>query len=184
MPPYEKSKLSITKRKLFKTALLKCVLELHLRMKQLSLIPKPQLACGGSLNNTRHSKRTLCSRRPIHLVLKTKNSTSLFKSRLVIKSLASKYAKQFGIKVYASSVQRDHIHFVIKIAGRISYIRFIRSLTGQLARRFGKGLFKFRPFTRLGTWGREFKDLLDYLFRNDMEVFKIWRYQRNRADPK
>ncbi len=152
-------------------------------MKQLTLISKPDLACGGELNNTRQEKRVLSSRRPIHLVLKTRSSASLFKSRLVIKSLTSKYAKTFGIKVHASSVQRDHVHFVIKMASRRAYIGFIRTLTGQIARRFGRGLFELRPYTRIGTWGREFRSLLDYLFRNDLEVFNIWRYQRSRAGP-
>ncbi len=142
------------------------------------MIPKPGLACGGELNNTRQEKRVLCSRRPIHLVLKTQGSTNFFKSRLKIKTLTSKYAEAFGIKVYASSVQRDHIHFVIKVPSRGAYVRFIRTLSGQIARNLGHGLFKTRPYTRIGTWGREFRQLLDYLFRNDMEVLDIWEYQR------
>ncbi len=154
-------------------------------MKQLPLIPKTHLACGGSLNNTRQEKRVLSSRRPIQLVLKSKASTDLFKSRLIIKNLTSIYAKKFGIKVYASSVQRDHVHFVIKIPDRGSYSAFIRTLTGMIARRLGRGLFIMRPFTRIGTWGRDFRNMLDYLFRNDMEVFKIWTYKprRSRAGP-
>ncbi len=155
-------------------------------MKQLSLIPKPNLACGGELNNTRQEQRVLSTRRPINLVLKTRNSANLFRSRLVVKSLTSKYAEKFGIKVYASSVQRDHLHLVIKIPSRRSYIALIRTLTGIMARRLGCGLFKLRPYTRIGTWGREFRGLLDYLFRNDMEVLEIWRYHRRpkRAPPK
>ncbi len=152
-------------------------------MKQLSLIPKMHLACGGGFNNTRLEKRVLSSRRPIHLVLKTRSFVNLFKSRLIIKGLNSRYAKAFGIKVYASSVQKDHLHLVIKIPSRRAYIGFIRTLTGMMARRLGLGLFKFRPYTRVGTWGREFRSLLDYQFRNDMEGFQIWRYQRARAGP-
>ncbi len=97
--------------------------------------------------------------------------------------LASKYANSFGIKVCASGVQRDHIHFLIKVPNRTAYVRFIRTLTGQIARRFGSGFFKLRPYTRLATWGREVNALKDYLFRNDMEVFEIWRYRRTRAGP-
>lgn len=146
-------------------------------MIQLSLIPKPSLACGGSLNNTRQSQRILSFKRPIHLVLKTRLHRNLFKNRLMIKAKVAKYAEHFDIKVYASSVQRDHVHLAIKIPNRESYTRFIRTLTGILARTLGKGLWIFRPFTKIGTWGKEFRNLMDYLFRNDMEVFGVWRYQ-------
>ncbi len=146
-------------------------------MKQLSLIPRQNLSCGGSLNNTKQTKRVLSSRRPIHLVLKSKSSVNLFRSRLKIKHLAAQYADRFGVKIYASSVQRDHLHLVIKTASRTAYIKFIRTLTGMLAKHLGKGVWQVRPFTRVASWGKDFRDLLDYLFRNDMEVFKIWNYQ-------
>lgn len=145
-------------------------------MKQLSLIPSPNPYCGGSLNNTRQTKRVLSSKRPIHLVLKSRNPSHLFKNRLWLKSLAAKHAVKFGIQMYASSVQQDHIHFCIKIPNRMSYIGFIRTFTGLVARRLGKGVWKFRPFTRIATWGREFRGLMNYLFRNDMEVFGVWKY--------
>ncbi len=152
-------------------------------MKQLSFLPNQHLSCGGSLNNTRQQCRTLSSKRPIHLVLKSKASVNLFKNRLLIKHLISKHAGRFGVKIYASSVQRDHVHLAAKIPCRSAYLKFIRTITGILARKMGAGLWKYRPFTHIATWGREFRNLLDYLFRNDMEVFKVWRFQRSRAGP-
>lgn len=145
-------------------------------MKQLSFIRRPNLSCGGSLNNTRHSKRVLSTKRPIHLVLKVKKSHDLFKRRLWVKRLIERQSARFQIKIFASSVQRDHLHLAVQVPSRSAYVQFVRTITGLIARKFGKGIFIFRPFTRVATWGREFRNLMNYLFRNDMEVFKVWSY--------
>lgn len=153
-------------------------------MKQLNLIPKPNLSGGGSLINTRHSKRVLSSKLPMHLVLTVKKGRDLFKRRLWVKSLLQSHAAKFGIKVYASSIQRDHLHLIVKIPNRRNYVGFIRAVTGVMARKIGKGIWHLRPFTRVTSWGRDFRQLLDYLFKNDMEVFGVWDYSpRTRAAP-
>lgn len=150
---------------------------------QLSFIPQPTVACGGSLNNTRQSKRTLSSKRQIHLVLKAREGNNLFKSRAKVNQMVTRYAKRFGIKIYRSSVQRDHIHIVIRIPCRNMYVRFIRSLTSMISRLFGKGLWIFRPYTRVGSWGKDFKNLLSYLFRNEMEIYGVWEYKPRGQTP-
>jgi REP element-mobilizing transposase RayT len=142
-------------------------------MKQLCLLAKPPVACGGSLNNTRHIKRTLSTKNPMHLVLKSKREI-LFKNKDKVGKLLMKQAKKFGIKSYGYSIQKDHIHFVLRIFNREDYIKFIRAFTGLLARLLGKGLFKFRPFTRIAHWGRDLQNLRNYLFQNDMEVYGVW----------
>lgn len=148
-------------------------------MKQLNLLEKPPMQFGGSFDQ-RHKIRTLCSRRPIHLTLKSNKRYILFKSRDKIREIIFKQAKSVGIKVYAWSVQKDHIHLSIKIPNREAYKKWIRAMTGLIARLFGKGLWKFRPFTRiLGSFGREFQILNNYIFRNELEIFKIWNYDRS-----
>lgn len=147
-------------------------------MKQLSLIDKPSLQFGGSFDR-RHRTRTLCSRKPIHLTLKSQKRFSLFKNREKVRKIIFKQAKKFGIKIYSWSIQKDHIHLAIQILNRDSYKKWIRATTGLIARLLGKGIWKFRPFTRvLSGSGRELKNLLNYIFRNELEVFKIWKYDR------
>ncbi|MAV92018.1 MAG: hypothetical protein CL676_11415 [Bdellovibrionaceae bacterium] len=148
-------------------------------MKQTSLLPQPNLECGGSLKNTRKQQRTLSSKRPTHLVLKANRST-LFKNRDFIQRTMDRQARKFHHRILTSSIQKNHIHILIRFFDRASYIKFIRALTGLLARKLGRGLWKFRPFTKVLTWGRETWNVNNYIFKNEMEVFGIWSYQPRR----
>ncbi|HAG92381.1 MAG TPA: hypothetical protein DCL41_10935 [Bdellovibrionales bacterium] len=152
------------------------------KIKQLDLIPKPNLECGGSLENSRKQKRTLSSKKPMHLVLKA-NKITLFRNRDFIQRTLHKQSQKFGHRILTWSVQRNHIHLLIRIWDRNSYIKFIRALTGLIARKLGRGLWKFRPFTRVLSWGREIWNVNNYIFKNEMEVFGFWEYQPRRKVP-
>ncbi|MBY0384305.1 transposase [bacterium] len=144
-------------------------------MKQTSFFIKAKLESGGSLNpkGKRKTARTLDSRRPLHLVLKSKNTISLFKNKHKLRDILKKQAKTFGIKVYSHSIQKDHWHLVIKITNRYLYRGFIRSLTGIIARQLGKGLWRLCPYSRIVSWGRDFLNVIDYLLLNECEVLEI-----------
>lgn len=75
---------------------------------------------------------------------------------------------RFSIKAYSIGVQTDHVHLQIGFHSRLIYVRWIRALTGALALRF-KLKFKFLPFTRITTWGRDFKKVNLYIFTNEVE---------------
>ncbi|MEZ0391236.1 MAG: hypothetical protein ACAH59_03405, partial [Pseudobdellovibrionaceae bacterium] len=68
------------------------------------------------------------------------------------------------------------IHMIIKIKERENYNQFIRSLCSILAAKVRarkphlKTLFVLRPFTRIISWGRDFKSVLNYLIINQMEA--------------
>lgn len=131
-------------------------------------------------NCKRKTIRPLSSCKPLHLVLKAKKNVNLFKNGSLIKSNVNKYAQLFGIKIYSMTVQKDHIHLCIRIHDRNLYKSFIRSLTGVLAKHFGKGLWKLLPFTRIGQWGKGFKILKSYLLQNELEVNGIVPYQKRK----
>ena len=146
-------------------------------MKQLNLIEKPNREYGGSLlKGRRKTERTLNSRKPMHLVLKTKKVFTLFKQSKKLQSILKKQAKTFGVKIYSESLQSDHWHICIKITNRRLYRGFIRSLTGIVARQFGKGLWELRPYSRIVEWGRDFLNVLDYLLLNSCEASGIVPY--------
>ena len=146
-------------------------------MKQLSFIKKPVTEFGGSLlKGKRKSERVLNSRKPMHLVLKTKSAFSLFKQKKKLQSVLRKQAKIFGVKIYSESIQSDHWHLCLKITNRRLYRGFIRSLTGIIARSFGKGLWRLRPYTRIVDWGKDFLNVKDYLLLNYCEVNGIVPY--------
>lgn len=117
-------------------------------MKQLSLLKSEPLYFGGALNKDRRkTRRPLCSKRSFHLVLKSRTH-NLFQNKEIILEHIHRYKNLFGIKAYGISVQKDHIHFVLKIPSRLQYLKFIRSLTAILSRKL-KIKWKYLPFTRL-----------------------------------
>lgn len=147
-------------------------------MSQLSFLDKPKKEHGGSLSTkgSRKTARTLDSRKPMHLVLKSKKAIVLFKNRKMLKGVLMKQAKNFGIKIYSETIQTDHWHLCVKITNRRLYRAFIRSVTGILARQLGKGLWDLAPYSRIVQWGRDFLNVLDYLLLNHCEVEKIVPY--------
>lgn len=128
-------------------------------MKQMKLMNiKTKDFHGGELVvGKRKCARPLCTRKPIHLVLKANKRVNLFKNSKVVKTAIHKYAVLCGMKIYSLSVQSDHIHLCIRIHDRSLYKKFIRSLTGVLARRFGRVYGNFCPSLE---WGSGEKALL------------------------
>ena len=96
------------------------VVQAGVLMKQTSFFLKPKLESGGSLYGKGKLKgaRTLDSRRPMHLVLKSKQPISLFKNKHALRSVLKKQAKTFGIKIYSHSIQKDHWHYCTPIGER------------------------------------------------------------------
>lgn len=136
---------------------------------------------GGELAlGKRKSRRPLSSRKPLHLVLKANRFVNLFKDGAFVKSKLGRYAKLSGIRIYSLSIQRDHIHLCIRIHDRNLYKKFVRCLTGVLAKHFGKGLWKVLPFTRVGQWGRGFAVLKSYLQKNEDEIYGVVPYQKRK----
>ncbi len=87
------------------------------------------------------------------------------------KSSFVRLAKKFEIKIYGFSFNFNHLHAVIQIPSREAYRRFIRALAAMMTQISGKTkLFTHVPFTRLATWGRDFRNLMNYLTLNDFEA--------------
>lgn len=134
---------------------------------------------GGELNqNKRKSRRPLDSKRPLHLVLRadvTKIGSFLYQQKNIEKH-TQKYAIKFGIKIYQKAIVKNHMHLIIKFSHRFNYQSFVRALSGVLAKKF-KVKWQFKPFTRIVTWGRDFKNATKYVLQNDMEARGVIKYQ-------
>lgn len=118
---------------------------------------------------------------------------SLWVQRSLVEAETRRLADRFGIRIYSLAVARDHVHLVLLLPDRRSYAAFIRSLTGILARKLGRGLWRFLPFSRVASWGRDFLALCRYLRKNREEALgprpyekrRDWyRRDRVRADPR
>ncbi|MGZ3662576.1 MAG: hypothetical protein ACXVCK_20930 [Bdellovibrionota bacterium] len=99
-------------------------------------------------------------------------------------------AAKFHIRVYSIATAHDHLHFVARLLSRAHYVKFIRARCGLVARKLGTKLWAELPFSRVGTWGRDFKQLLVYLKKNceeangerPYEIRNDW-YKRYRGKP-
>jgi hypothetical protein len=85
------------------------------------------------------------------------------------------------LKAYGAAVNYDHIHLLLRLVRREFYNAFVRALSGVLARRYGKGLWKLIPFSRVAHWGPDFKNLVNYCRKNREEAAGIREYEP-RAD--
>lgn len=81
----------------------------------------------------------------------------------------------FGVRVYDSALNWLHIHLLIRVKNRRDYVKFIRSLTAIIALKAKaysskfERIFNLRPFTRILSWGKDFKNALDYHVLNQLE---------------
>ena len=132
---------------------------------------------GGSLLRCRRkTRRPLSTRVPIHLVLRSENKRAykaLAYGSSTNRKILSAVAKRFQIQILDVIFNHSHVHLVIRIPSRESYNAFIRLLTSRLAQfaKLKKGeLFQFRPYTRLLSWGREIKTVLNYMKKNYVEA--------------
>ncbi len=147
----------------------------------LTKLPKE---CGGSQAlNKRKCKRVLAVKSPIHLVLrsdKAKGIYSFVNHQATLNKLITRLAKKHRIKIYSYAINWNHIHFVIRIFDQQNYKHWIRDLAGQIVQCISlktkthlSKFFTVRPYTRLVSWGREFKTVMDYQILNKMEIFGL-----------
>jgi REP element-mobilizing transposase RayT len=130
---------------------------------------KYELEHGGNLNRgKRKEARPVCTKRPIHLVLKSERK--IFDDRSIIIDTAVGFCHKFEIKVYDLAPNLDHLHMVIKVPSREEYTKFIRALTGVVARTLGEKIWAQVPYTRIAGWGRQYRNLQNYLEQNREEA--------------
>jgi REP element-mobilizing transposase RayT len=124
---------------------------------------------GGNLNKgKRKSTRPFSSKRPIHLILKAEGN--IFDDRSIIISTAASLSNRFGLRIYDLAPGHDHLHLVMKAPSREAYNKFIRALTGVIARTLGKNMWAQAPYTKIATWGRQYRNLQNYMEQNREEV--------------
>ena len=139
--------------------------------------PKPCLVHKAH-HGKRKTARKLPRRRPIHLILSSR--FILLTHRAWIEAKIRDYSQRFGIRLHRYAICGDHVHFAIEIPHADYYKKFIRSLTGVLARKMGRGLWNLLPFTRVASWGVDFRNLVLYIEKNQDETDLLRRYEPRR----
>ncbi len=135
---------------------------------------------GQLLEGKRKSKRPLSTKSAIHLVIKSekaKGNLSFVNHQSAIVQTISNVSKKWNIRVYDHAVNFNHVHFVIRIKSESDYRCWIRELTSEIVRlisvKTGSKItqfFSLRPWTRILSWGRDYKNAMEYLILNKMEV--------------
>ena len=150
-------------------------------MKQMKLFTEKVVKeFGGSLSKSGKRKvaRPLVFSRPVHLVLKTSKAKGRYAFSPTdhrLKSLIQKMGQRFGVRIYSMAQNWSHIHLVIRLPNRVAYQRFIRAMTGAMVLKLKatKGFFDLTPYTKVATWGRQFKNLKIYTHKNDLEALGL-----------
>lgn len=151
---------------------------------------------GGSLRQKSWGRgaRPLSTRHSLHVVFKLERGVVPRglrhpKSFLCVSQVVAQYARRFGVGVAQMSVQRDHIHILVRARRRYGFQHFFRVVAGQIAQRMtdtpdgargGRKFWKVRPFTRVVRGWRAERTVRDYIQLNECEVTGRIPYQKAR----
>jgi REP element-mobilizing transposase RayT len=145
---------------------------------------------GGSLIiGKRKNKRPISTKHPLHIVLKASEKKLFKPHNSSLENLIRAQAKKFNIQLYELALNWSHIHLLVRIYERKDYIQFIRSLTSILVQKIKavrpelNKIFNLRPFTRIISWGRDFKNALNYQILNQLESFGLIK-RKKKSIPK
>lgn len=91
-------------------------------------------------------------------------------------------ARANGVRVYKFANVGNHLHLLIRFGNRIAFQRFLRTLSGLVARkvtgaRKGNPVGKFwdkLAFSRIVRFGKDFMGVCDYIELNEMEAQEVW----------
>jgi len=122
------------------------------------------------LKGKRKTKRPLAFNKTNHLVFKANNSFLLLKNTGQVETTLFHYARRFSLIIYAFAIQADHIHINFRVGTRIQYNRWIRTVTPIISILIPKLKWRYRPYTRLTNWGKDFRGLKNYLTKNTGEA--------------
>ena len=162
---------------------------------------------GGSLAvGKRRATRPLNINQSHHITLKSIHAVgprSLFRHKKLILSLMKKNSVRFQVKIYEYAIQGNHIHLLVKAYNREGLQNFFRVLAGHSAQRILKDFplsqakggarkqeeqkagckknqrvfWSYLIYSRVVSWGREFKTVTTYIQKNTLELLQIIAYQ-------
>jgi putative transposase len=151
---------------------------------------------GENLKSHAKTARPITTKQAMHMVLRSSLATHDLsflhkKRRKKIEAIILTQAKKFYIKIYRLAINSNHVHALIKLSDRASYKKFIRSVSGLIARlvlgvKRGRALllpkfWDYLPFTRIVAWGSDFNTTAEYIVQNILESEGLIPY-KNRAN--
>jgi REP element-mobilizing transposase RayT len=126
--------------------------------------------------------RPVCTRRPMHVVLRSERARgawSLRKHESRINEALRACARRSGTRVYEFANVGSHLHLLLRARRRDGFQAFLRAFAGMAAR-IVTGARRGRPcgggpfwttlaWSRIVAWGRDYRGVRHYVFRNQIE---------------
>ena len=151
---------------------------------------------GGSLLKGSHAKtkRPFRPHLALHVVLKMNpkicdesdpkifTRKSLFVFMNEVDSVLQEQSRRHKIRVYGAANSGNHLHLVIQAPSKVHLNSFLRAFSGRVAqivqgekieksrKSFKEMFWEARPYSRLVSWGKDFKGLLRYIGINVTET--------------
>ena len=124
--------------------------------------------------------RPFSSSKPIHLILRcSKNwgqrSLRSFSNSQMLRFYLIKFSRKFNVSLYQYSINSNHIHLLLRSKHKILFQSFLRSLAGTIALKLKtksekNKFWAYLTFSRVMTWGRDFKTVVNYIIQNQLEA--------------
>ncbi len=143
---------------------------------------KDKFAFGASLLKGSHpkKKRPFRASLPIHIVMRSTQAVgkkSLLSRNKAVASILDAQAERHFVRIYAAANAGNHLHLLIQAPSQAHLSAFLRAITGRMAQLVGglKGFWDARPFSRIVSWGRDFKNVARYIGINSTEMLGMKR---------
>lgn len=144
----------------------------------------------------RKTRRPFDPKRPMHLVMRSSRARGTWsflhrRNKLGIHALLLDLCERYGVKLYRYENVGNHLHLIVRFPSRRELRAFLRVFAQRvmfLVTGARKGeprgrFFERIAYTRVVSWGREFKVLKNYLWKNALEALgftagEIVRYRK------
>lgn len=147
----------------------------------------------------RKTARPICTRRAMHLVLRSTMATGRWSmlrpehARFIRESLGT-LSRRCDVRVYEFANSGNHLHLLLRAKHRRGFQSFLRRFAGLVALKMSGGV-KGKPlprrfwdlpaFSRIVEWGRAFKLARNYVVKNVLEAMGVvpYRVRAHRGNP-
>jgi REP element-mobilizing transposase RayT len=155
----------------------------------------PSLEHGGDVRRgKRKIARPLCAKKPLHIVLRSSRARrewSMLRPSFAgrIAHTLRRLARRHDVRLYRYANVGNHIHILGQARSRKAFQAFLRGFAGVTARivtgaRRGVPVGRFwdrLAYTRIVSWGREYRAVRAYVRQNEDEAFGVRPYQPRRG---
>jgi REP element-mobilizing transposase RayT len=169
-----------------------------MRSKQGSFFDKMKFSIrlehGGEIGKgKRKIRRPFDPKRPLHAVMRStraRGEWSMLHPKNVrkVESTVREAAKKHGIRLYRFANVGNHLHFLFQSRTREAFRAFMREISGSIAFQItgakklnplqGK-FWDLLPYSRVVSWGRDFKAVTEYIIGNLFEAAGLWNRKRD-----